>query len=45
MSLVVYTTQIYYPPLNYKKKFTFFIIVNDYLRWYNSKETRVTAMF
>lgn len=23
----------------------FFIIRNDYLCWYNSKETRITAMF
>ena len=28
-----------------RKKFTFFIIMNDYLCWYNSKETRITAMF
>ncbi len=44
MSLVVYTTQIYYSP-KLQEKFTFFIIMNDYLCWYNSKETRITAMF
>lgn len=46
MSLVVCITQIYCsPPLNHKKNSLFFIIVNDYLCWYNSKETRITAMF
>ena len=44
MSLVVYTTQIYYPPRNDKKKIHFFYH-NEYLCWYNSKETRITAMF
>ena len=44
MSLVVYTTQIYYSP-KLQETFTFFIIMNDYLCWYNSKETRITAMF
>ena len=44
MSLVVYTTQIYYSP-KLQEKLTFFIIMNDYLCWYNSKETRITAMF
>ncbi len=45
MSLVVYTTQIYYSPKLQEKIHFFFIIMNDYLCWYNSKETRITAMF